>query len=1473
MAGSYIEFVEGLIYGTGLAPAQNHRDWVAANPSPDGLEWLAWHVDKMLAAYEAWTVAEALPPVTPWDGVRRAPWDATLDLPLPAALDGSFTGVATLTDLGDELATRYASVASVANELNGIARAPFGYRYWSYMRWARDMRRRFQGEVVFPVGHLLDRDGTPLSATPFCDTFNDLHRNWHLNGLSSGIATPGLRSTAGQRTGAGLIGFSRAEDFLLFHRDHGELFRRWLARTRQPAILPQDMGRAGGWPPSGPPPVVDPPAPWSYDEASFAASGLPALTALDDIGGIEFGYHVAGHVANSDIGPLAHNNYVPRFHSWHNWIDAQWWWREPRFAQSDPVTGERTRVFRPVLQDGSDFAEPLAISIVRDPTQPADAISPPNAVGALDLATGAGTLRVRLYVRDPLSRSLRMRLTAEVLDGAGAVVPGSTVTLHRTIGPAGDHPLDAEFDEDLVLAAGTFASDDPARANPAVGFVNGQVRVTGMLWVPGAGAPDDPTQSPDPGFVHEDAFELALVREKLAPEVNLYQDLSSFSDDQVDATMAGGNAAFDDAFFVVAQDRTTSSIPAPAWPPLVADEVKGLILGLQAAAGLFDDDANAPDVVLWQETVDAPFAGVTVRRIGPPAKEDPALPSGLPQRFTWRYAIDFAAGHDAFDGLAAGDRRSARLRVTVRDRAGNATTAEATVTLFRGANPYMTDGPTPWLSVDTRAFSLRAGQSKLGEAIAAGQPLAYLEAILDRLNAGTTGAETFETLAESGPGAALEYAAAIPDPEAGTSTPVYNFALAKVRLRGATGAERVRMFFRLFRYAEPSLRFEPTTGYRAFDDGADRIVPLLGFESTAAGAPLRSIPFFAEARVDPETVSMQSQVDPLNVHDFPAGPTDERVWYFGAWLDFNVASARLPGTAQPAADGPFPLAALTPLSTLMRDFHQCMVAEIRYEGDPTEPAASPAASDNLAQRNLAILTSANPGDRWTRTVEHAFEIDLSRARDPRAEELTARAATRAPEDGECEHCGHDGLDADGLCACCGGAGDMPPLTPADPFGFQSSFAFARLVDDQAMSIAMSTPHDDDHNHDDHDHEHEHDEHEHDEHEHEHEHDDHEHEHEGHDAPEGAGAGEHGHRLASVDPHRALVPRFRPQAAREVRRAFPFVFHPTRWSDTTPLLDELMIDWGNLPLTADARLFLPGVAPEQIVNLRNLRHAPETVVAAPDATLRLRVGGVTFVPLPPVKGDRLPGALTITLPAGVKAGERYVVDVTHLRAGATVRDGGFRVEIVVDKAARLLRRAATQVVRLHEQLAATPVGDRWHPVLEHRLRTDRLRARGLAEDAGMGWDDPTVWTDEDGHEHPVVGSKIRVVLERIRILDDRDPWPKGAGEVELSAIVRTESNGGFEQRTRLPANGAFKLSSGDELELEATIFEGFAEDDLGIRIDAVERDTHDPDDNLGSYTRTFSCDAESWLGRYGPGSPPIDPEHVGYWQVFYRIERG
>ena len=70
-----------------------------------------------------------------------------------------------------------------------------------------------------------------------------------------------------------------------------------------------------------------------------------------------------------------------------------------------------------------------------------------------------------------------------------------------------------------------------------------------------------------------------------------------------------------------------------------------------------------------------------------------------------------------------------------------------------------------------------------------------------------------------------------------------------------------------------------------------------------------------------------------------------------------------------------------PLLQIVRGIHQCLVAEIRFQPGATDPipaGASPASSDRLAQRNLAIMQSDNPGTAETHVVQHTVLVKPSK---------------------------------------------------------------------------------------------------------------------------------------------------------------------------------------------------------------------------------------------------------------------------------------------------------------------------------------------------------------------------------------------------------------------------------------------------------------------------------------------------------------
>jgi hypothetical protein len=115
----------------------------------------------------------------------------------------------------------------------------------------------------------------------------------------------------------------------------------------------------------------------------------------------------------------------------------------------------------------------------------------------------------------------------------------------------------------------------------------------------------------------------------------------------------------------------------------------------------------------------------------------------------------------------------------------------------------------------------------------------------------------------------------------------------------------------------------------------------------------------------------------------PAQGATESAAYFGAWLDINQPdAAHIP--ALWVHDGPF--AGLTgsqaPASilALVRNYHQCLIAEVHFAEDLIPDAADPATqlpgtpanNDNLSQRNVAWVPVGNPGTTATRTAQTTF---------------------------------------------------------------------------------------------------------------------------------------------------------------------------------------------------------------------------------------------------------------------------------------------------------------------------------------------------------------------------------------------------------------------------------------------------------------------------------------------------------------------
>ena len=323
------------------------------------------------------------------------------------------------------------------------------------------------------------------------------------------------------------------------------------------------------------------------------------------------------------------------------------------------------------------------------------------------------------------------------------------------------------------------------------------------------------------------------------------------------------------------------------------------------------------------------------------------------QRFTFYYDINFADHTDpAFNFLGATEDLT--LSVTV----GGAS-ASALLTLIKQPDPFLLHGDPSWLSIDLRVFVVRQNEDKFtvpGITDASDAPR-----FIQQLMTTITPAQ-FDSLSP------LEDQSKLyTQPKDENQVPVFNFALAKVHYIGLIGALNVRVFFRLFQAQSTTSTFDypPGAQYRRATSNPDgQPIPLPGI----IGSEYVTIPCFAEARIDSTKKGMDQQTDgpPYNVQTITANTDGSEVdTIFGCWLDTNqpfkvdgvTSNNVLPAALDTAfPDGPFTDSGNPPLpiqSSILKNLHQCVIAEIAFDPTPIPIGKDTSNWDKLAQRNIA----------------------------------------------------------------------------------------------------------------------------------------------------------------------------------------------------------------------------------------------------------------------------------------------------------------------------------------------------------------------------------------------------------------------------------------------------------------------------------------------------------------------------------------
>jgi len=434
----------------------------------------------------------------------------------------------------------------------------------------------------------------------------------------------------------------------------------------------------------------------------------------------------------------------------------------------------------------------------------------------------------------------------------------------------------------------------------------------------------------------------------VVPERNLefVINRSTIGQDEVDARrmFAGPSAVIPDAFRVVVDGYTAAQI-----------------------------SVTGPSSTL---TVASPVGGMTINCTGNVSSNGDYGPEV--QRFTFKYDLDF--GTDTHDPAFSfgGATEFVTLNASVADVSGS-----GEIELIKQPDPFMLHGDPAWLSVDLRVFVMRPGQSKFGNTMGSTPADAndFIQHVAKDLSSGngTAAGQSFDDPSVLSP--AEEGSALYLYPTDDSNTPVFNFALARVRYIGLIGAADVRVFFRLFQAQTTSGAYDypPGASYRrATHNPGGQPIPLAGIR----GSEYVTLPFFALPRIDTTTKQMDKQTDSRhsggqvlgNVQHITAHADGSEVdTFLGCWLDINQPTMNvIPATVDVAhPDGPYQSVSNPPLpiqQAILKSLHQCLIAEVAFDPVTIPLGKDPGNWDKLAQRNLAW------SDVGSATAVTTFEI-------------------------------------------------------------------------------------------------------------------------------------------------------------------------------------------------------------------------------------------------------------------------------------------------------------------------------------------------------------------------------------------------------------------------------------------------------------------------------------------------------------------
>jgi hypothetical protein len=264
------------------------------------------------------------------------------------------------------------------------------------------------------------------------------------------------------------------------------------------------------------------------------------------------------------------------------------------------------------------------------------------------------------------------------------------------------------------------------------------------------------------------------------------------------------------------------------------------------------------------------------------------------------------------------------------------------------------------------------------------------------------------------------------------------------------------------------------------------------------------------------------------------------------------------------------------------------------------------------------------------------------------------------------------------------------------------------------------------------------------------------------------------------------------------------------NDTSSILsypDEIMIDWGKVPIGSVANLYWPAVNATSVLQLAAQFYAGHTLTAVDANTIQIQVvSKVTYVPIPSGTGRSFAGLFTLDLPASIRVGEEFEIVVRRIttkqvpeapppppppqikRSRAAARKavvhrpllwryitGTFLVKIPVQKENTILPGDENLLSILKWRLGLIGPGSRWYPVLLRYISYLSQRITGMGGNPAKIPPSPNGYQPSPpGHkpereEHCYTGKVISMFFDRFGDFEGFDLCSENGEEHSFSAF--------------------------------------------------------------------------------------------------------